>query len=281
MQDDTLTYYQQSNIFIDEETFVDKELFFDEYFSKEYFSNKPLFATESTTLLPHTTFELKHKEISKQPETYSWIFCLFLIIFIFLAHIIGKKKQILQSEISELLAVKGRRSIFFEPTRNEWYGKLLLCLQTCLLLGIFLYKNIINISETNNSPIESVIIILLLTLLISIFFIIKRSMYQFVGWIFFDKSAVQIWIDNYFTILAYSGIFLFVPVLLHFYVDTLHNFFFYLILAYLILLEIFVIYKSIVLFFYKPSLLIHLFLYLCAQEIIPLFFLWKISGLYV
>ena len=282
MQKDTLTYHQQGDIFIEEETFVDEDLFFDKYFSKEYSSKTLLFATDSTTLLPHTALELKHENISKQPEVYNWVFCLFLICFIFLAHITGKKKQIFQSEISELLTIKGRKSIFFEPTRNEWHGKLFLCFQTCLLLAIFLYKNITSTSEiVPDSPVKSIIIILLLTLFISVFFIIKRSMYHFVGWIFFDKQAVQSWTDSYFTIFAYSGIFLFTPVLLHFYVDALNNFCFYLILAYLILFEIFVIYKSIVLFFYKPSLLIHLFLYLCGQEIIPLLFLWKISGLYV
>ncbi len=270
MREDSLTY-RQSN-----DTVKIEELYFDKYFSKKFSSTVPLFSNDSTvTTLSRP--ELKHERISRQPETFDWIFGIFLISFIFFSSIIGKRTQIISSTISELFVVKGRKSIFSEPTQNEWYSKLFLCFQTCLLLAIFLCRYFAYNSNTVfDSPVKSIIFILSLTVILCIFFILKWAAYYMVGLVFFDKSSLQTWIGNFFSLLAFSGVFLFIPTLFYFYVDSLHNFFFYFIVIYLILFEILIIYKSIVLFFYKQNRLLHLFLYLCGQEIVPLFFLWKI-----
>jgi len=268
MQEDTLTYHQSND------TLLDNKGFLDSYFSKEYSSSKPLFPKDSCqfySLQP----QLKHKSLSQQPQILDWIFCIFLILFILLSSI-GKKIGLPQSITEEFFAVKKRKSIFYEPTTNEWYGKLLLCLQTCILIAIFLYKTFTDNSIiTLNTPIEVLNFIGISTLILCAFLFVKWVSYSLVDMVFFDKATMRIWISKFFSIFAFSGIVLFIPILLYFYVEMIRSFCFYFVIIYFLLFEAFIVYKSFVLFFYKPSSWLNLFLYLCSQEIIPLFFLWR------
>jgi len=270
MQEDSLTYHCVND------TIEKKELYFEKYFFKKYAAPASFENDSTITTVTLSQPNLKQEEISQQPETFDWVFGIFLICFVFLSSIIGKKMQTLSATIREFFTVKKRESIFSDTT-NEWYGKLVLCFQTCLLLALFLcryfsyHSNIIL-----DSPVKMIVLVLLFTIILCIFFILKWAMYYIVGLVFFDKFSLQTWVGNFFSLIAFAGIFLFVPVLLYFYTDTCYNFFFFFILISLILFEILVIYKLIVLFFYKQKLSLHLFLYLCGQEIIPLFFLWKI-----
>ena len=244
----------------------------------KYAASTSSFENDST-ITTVTLFQpnLKQEEISRRPETFDWIFGIFLICFVFLSSIIGKKIQILPATIREFFTVKKRESIFSDTT-DEWYGKLVLCFQTCLLLSLFLGRYFsYNANIILDSPVKMIVLVLLFTFVLCIFFILKWAMYYIVGLVFFDKSSLQTWIGNFFSLLAFTGIFFFIPVLLYFYTNTAYNFFFFFILTSLILFEILIIYKLIVLFFYKQKLSLHLFLYLCGQEIIPLFFLWKIT----
>jgi len=178
---------------------------------------------------------------------------------------------------NELFIIKKNKSIFSEATADEWSSRLVLCFQTCLLLAVFLCKYFTYSSDIiPDSPTKTIGFVLLLTFILCVFLILKWAMYYVVGLVFFDKDSLKIWTRNFVSLLAFLGLFLFIPILLYFYTNTLHNFFFFFILASLIAFQILVIYKLIVLFFYKQGLLLHLFLYLCAQEMIPLFFLWKI-----
>ena len=218
---------------------------------------------------------LIQESLSQQPEISNWIFCIFLIMLVLFGSI-GRKIGLFQSIAGEIFAVKERKNTFYGSTMDEWYGKLLLCLQTCILLSIFLYKVSTNNSNIIlNTPIGALIFIGITTLILCIFLFAKWAAYYLVGIVFYNKSAVKIWITNFFSIIAFSGVILFIPVLLYFYVDFVDEFCFAFVAIYLLLLIVFITYKSFVLFFHKPSDLLNLFLYLCAQEIIPLFLLWK------
>ena len=271
MQEDSLTYHCLND------TIEKKELYFEKYFFKKYAASTSPFKNDSTiTTVILSQPNLKQEEISSRPETFDWVFGIFLICFVFFSSIIGKRLQTLPAAIREFFAVKKRESIFSDTT-DEWYGKLALCLQTCLLLALFLCRYFsYNSNIILDSPVKMIAVTLLFAFILCIFFILKWVIYYIAGLVFFDKFSLQTWTGNFFSIIAFAGIFLFVPVLLYFYTNIRYNFFFFFILTSLILFEILIIYKLIVLFFYKQKLSLHLFLYLCGQEIIPLFFLWRI-----
>ena len=214
--------------------------------------------------------------ISGRPETFDWFFCVFLIAFVVFSHVIRKNIKISLSMLIDFFSIKTRKGIFSEPTKDEWYGKLFLCFQTCLLIAVFLCKYFDeSLDSLLNFPMKSLIFLLFFSFLLSVFFIVKFGMYYLVGAIFFDRESFRRLMNHFFSLLASLGIFLFIPVLFYFY-GVFENLCLDIILSCFILFELFVIYKSILLFFWKPSLLLYLFLYLCGQEVIPLFFLWKI-----
>ena len=147
--------------------------------------------------------------ISQRPETFDWIFLIFLICFVFLSGIIGKKIQVFPATFREFFTMKKRESIFSDTT-GEWYGKLALCFQTCLLLALFLSKYFSYDSDIIlDSPAKMIVLVLLFTFILCIFFILKWAMYYIVGLIFFDKTSLQAWIGNFFSLLAFAGIFFF------------------------------------------------------------------------
>jgi hypothetical protein len=71
---------------------------------------------------------------------------------------------------------------------------------------------------------------------------------------------------------------LFLPTLVMFYVVEAYKWCFIFYLIYLIFVAFLLIYKVYVLFFSHKSHFLYFILYLCAQEIIPLYFLYKGFG---
>ncbi len=265
MQEDSLTYQYNRPIL-------------EEYFSRKYSSSGQLFEPLDSRELKTFKIQSKLKQIpiSQQPQTFDLVFCIFLVLFISLSHVIGKKIKLFPSLFNELIIIKERHSIFSETTEDEWYGKLFLGLQTCLILSVFLCQYFsLHVKTITDNPLETGIFLLYSFFALILFFVFKWILYEMIGRVFFGKMSHQIWLNNYFSLLAYSGIILFIPVLCYFYIKEIRDFCFYFVLGYAILLEIIVIYRSFLLFFHKAGHLIYLFLYLCGQEIVPLFFLWK------
>ena len=277
MQENSLTYYLLSNDTIGA-CEKEEELYFDKYFSRKHSPETPFFPIDSTII---TTSQLRYEPeyISKRPETLNWFFGVFLIAFVIFSHVIGKNIKMSFSVITDSFTAKARKGFFAEYTKNEWYSRLYLCIQTCLLIAVFLCKYFDErLNSLLNFPMKSLIFLLSFTFILCVFFLVKFAMYRFVAAVFFDRESFRNWKDNYLSLFAYLGILLFVPVLLYLF-DVFGNvfgtFWFVIILSCFVVFEISIIVKTILLFFYKQNLLLYLFLYLCAQEIIPLFFLWK------
>lgn len=220
---------------------------------------------------------LPQEIISKIPQSIDLISCVFLCCFVFFGRLMGRKLKLLPEMAKELSSVKDRDSIFSDPTRNEWFENFFLCLQNCLLLSVFIFKYYSSNNDSFiNSPEKTGLFILISTLTLGLFFFLKWILYNLTGNVFFHKSALKIWSNDYFSLLAYSGALLFLPVLIFFYIDSSYKLFYYLVVFVFFLIEIIIIYKLFVLFFRKFSRLLYLFLYLCTLELVPLFFLVKV-----
>ena len=168
----------------------------------------------------------------------------------------------------ELFRLKERKSIFNESVGNELYVKLLLLVQTVVMLSFFLHlvfinsknSNLINISEFYES-------IGKICLLLVVFLSYKWISYNIVGKIFFQKEALSQWLNNFISLICLLGIMIFIPVLLMFYVEWMYSFCYFFILLCILIVALIIIYRTYVLFFHDIRLLHYLFLYLCAQEI--------------
>ena len=229
-----------------------------------------------TAISETQTIQLKEEAIPQRNQSQNWGFILFLICFFIIAYSISKKSKLISYMLNSVFRFKDRQNLFFTPIDNDLYTKILLCIQSTILIPIILLCIFTQrYSPTNESISYLSIFIGSSFLLLNIFLLYKYLSYRLVGYVFFKKEAVDQWLDDFYSILALSGIILFLPTLIMFYIDKAYYFCYYFILLYFIFVLILIIYKNFVLFFQDRRLLLYLFLYLCAQEIMPLFLLYK------
>jgi hypothetical protein len=222
------------------------------------------------------SIELKNEPISAKNQTDSWGFILFLFCFFIFTYIINQRAKLFYSMLSGLFHNKDRQSIFFETMNHEFQNKLLLVLQTLILVSIIIYCQAAHEQFFSTaSPLQLFILIGIITLILIVFVGYKFLTYAFIGHIFFNKEINRQWQDNFFSLICLSGIFLFFPTLILFYVEEAYYFCTYFILIYLFFILIITFYKIFTIFFHKKSLLLYFILYLCAQEIIPLFLVYR------
>lgn len=176
----------------------------------------------------------------------------------------------------DLFRNKERHSIFFETADYVFFDKILLISQTLLLISLASFSFIIHsfpeIDESARLLLSDVGIIFLL---LFAFVIYKYFTYNFVGWVFFKKEQVAQWNNNFLSLIELEGFILFIPVLILFYIPSLYLIALcsvFLILIIGILVHLFTIYR---IFFHTNGTLLYFILYLCAQEIAPLFILFK------
>jgi hypothetical protein len=103
----------------------------------------------------------------------------------------------------------------------------------------------------------------------------KSLISNLVGSVFFQKEDIRQWNEYFTSLLGLSGFVLFLPTLLMFYIENFYYACFIFYLIYFIFVVILIFRKIYVLFFPRNILLLYFILYLCAQEIIPLYFLYK------
>jgi len=220
--------------------------------------------------------ELVNNPIAVKNIANNWGFVLFLICFLIIVSIISNRDKFFLSLFSRLYRNNDRNSMFYESVTNETLNKIFLCLQTILLMSIIAYcyavhENYLSITTLT----EMLLFIGKISLTLIIFFLYKFVTYSAIGVIFFKKETMIQWNDDFFSLISINGIFLFLPALFLFYVETYYTFCINFLIFYLFLNMLFIFYKIYTLFFFKKQHLLYFILYLCAQEIIPLYLVYR------
>ena len=217
--------------------------------------------------------------LSQRIQFQHWGFSLFLICFFITIHSFSKGTVLLSSMIKSLFRNNRKENIFTEQINNELVIKLFLCLQTIILSSIFLFVHFSHQSEFPLGANIQMFQFLIETSLFSILFLLYKFLsYNIVGNVFFKKENVQQWNEDFISLICLSGFILFIPTLFVFFVDGLSIFGYYFYLIFFIIIGFFIICRSYLLFFHHKSSLLYFILYLCAQEMIPLYFLYKGLG---
>ena len=237
----------------------------------------PVLADSSVIASAVMPAELVKIPVSGVPVTMGAFFIIFTLLFLCTALIVGRNWKMVMAMLDSLWHSKGRLSIFYATTGNEQRSKYVLFVQTLILCSIFIYKAwIIHLLPDIPTTLQALSVIGELAVLFLLFYCIKWLAYSFVGIVFFPVIKLHQWRTSFFSLVCISGIILFVPVLLFVFVEGLALFSYYFILFYFALFGLGVIYKTYELFFPQRDTLLYLFLYLCAQEIVPLFLFYKL-----
>jgi hypothetical protein len=223
----------------------------------------------------HNLLFLTEEPIAGRVQTQNMGFILFLVSFFILIYLVSKNSKLLLLMAGKLFGNRCQFTsggIFISVGLNI----LLFCIQTLLLTSVVVYCNAVNDGLFPfESPSGMFIFLGFTILLLSLFVGYKYLAYSFIGYIFFDKDAKQQWNDTFWAAICLSGVILFFPALILFYVGEIYAYGVYFVLIYFIFIQIVFLYRQFVLFFNKKSNLLYFILYLCTQEIIPLFFLYK------
>ena len=220
--------------------------------------------------------ELINNSIALRNEINNWGFMLFVICFFIIVVIVSGKNKLLSYMVSGLFKNKERHSMFLETLTNETINKLLLSFQTILLISIifYCYATHNHFLLASSSFKQMVLFLGTSQLLLIVFVFYKFLTYLLIGTIFFKKETVNQWNDDFFSLISLNGIILFFPILIFFYVEKAFPFCIYFMVFYLFLNMTFIFYKIYVLFFQGKQRLLYFILYLCAQEIIPLYLVY-------
>jgi hypothetical protein len=214
--------------------------------------------------------------ISQRLQLQNWGFILFLVCFFIFIQIINNTSKLLTTMLKGLWKNNNKESIFAEQIKNEFIIKSLLSLQTIVLCAVNLFSYLLFQKEYSHEIGSQMFpFIIKASMLIFAFLLYKSVTYNIIGTIFFQKGNLREWNDYFFSIICLSGFILFLPTLLLFYIEKTLYFCWFFYSIYFISIIILIFRKIYVLFFPRKTLLLYFILYLCAQEIIPLYFLYK------
>ena len=191
------------------------------------------------------------------------------------ALLLARSSHFLLISAKAFFSTRKRENLFNDISDARMQGKFFFALVVCASLSILTYdyqQSFYSLSVQEVSP------YLVLGVNFSIFsvgYLLRTVLYAFVNTVFFDKESNDNWMESYHLLTVVSGI-LFLPLalLVVFYELDFSNWqILFLFLASIV--EIFLIFKTYHIFFEGALGFLHLILYLCTLEFLPLLTLWK------
>ena len=124
---------------------------------------------------------------------------------------------------------------------------------------------------------------LLLALFVGVLlvYLLKQGVYRAVNWVFFDKAHTAAWQHSYADWVLLSGLLMYIVCVAAIFFDLCSRGMAILLVAYLVISEICLFFKAFRIFLAKRYGGLHLFVYLCTLEIIPLLLAGKLLQIFV
>lgn len=205
------------------------------------------------------------------------LFSIVFLLFICFAFIFRSYLSLLFGKtITHFISIKERQNLFGSTIRENVFFKGFLKIQTLLLCAILfylIYHTYFRIQDqtTSNTLFTLAVFLFILTL----FYLFKQCLYFIYGRVISENGKYRLWNTNYETLSYLWGISLYLPVLWLMFNNNSLRIVSLLFISSYILYRISVIYITIRIFYNKNTGILYLSSYLCAQEIIPLFFLYE------
>ena len=203
--------------------------------------------------------------------TVSLLLCLMLLVYSFNK----TRRQLLQQTKDFFFPPRQKSSTFAAETSIEGSARRFMNLQLCLLGGVMLFGYSQNKFDNFLGQLSPRMLLVSYIGGFAAYILLKRLLILFVNWVFFSKKKRKIWNDIYSYIVSVESITFFPLALAYVYFQlsyetTIALFFFLFIITKFLLA-----FKTYYIFFRKSYGLFHLFVYLCALEVMPLLAIWK------
>ncbi len=213
---------------------------------------------------------LPYRLYSDNVLTVCVCFCFFL-----LSYVLSHGKRYLAQQVKDFFYVREWTSLFAVETGSDIRYRLLMILQTSLLLGIFFFDYSRDFFPELFSFYSSLLLLGCYVGIIILFYVLRVLLYTCVNWIFFDKQKNSLWLESYSLLYSLFGILLFPLLLLVVYFDLSNVKSFIYFVIFTILSEIMLLYKCFNIFFNKMYGFLYFIVYFCTLEMVPCFLLWQ------
>jgi hypothetical protein len=205
------------------------------------------------------------------------LFSVLFVSFILFALVFHRSYHLFMKMIRDVFYVRERLSLFEDIDGNETVFRSFMIFQSLTLCSIFFFI----ISHTYGYLDEYQDIrryLLVIGTIFSVFFLFylfKQILYKLTGAIFVSPEAYKIWQIGYTASVSFWGVLLYFPVLCLAFIEVHIRIPFFMFIFSYLFWRLVIIHKMIYIFKIKGIGFIYIILYLCAQEILPLVFLYK------
>lgn len=188
---------------------------------------------------------------------------------------IAQSGNFIQRHIKNFFHTQREGTTAIKETGSELRFLSFLLLQASLLFALifFFYSKTL---DNGTSELPQHLIIGIYTSIIIIYLLAKTLLYNFAGWVFFDRKKNEHWTKFGLFLTATEGIALFPFVMLHAYFNFSIETTVICTLTVVILAKLLSFYKTYIIFFKKTTDFMQSFLYFCAFEVVPLGILWGV-----
>lgn len=198
--------------------------------------------------------------------------CLMLSLFL-IVWVLSRSRHYLKGQIKGFFQPsRGRENLFAARTENELRGQAFLLFETCFLLSILVYTFAPTALRSDLPP--RLILGGGLVLWLA-YFLLKLGLYAWVNTTFFDREKRKQFSDAYMLTVLALGVALLPLALLVVYFRLGADALLFASVCLLGVDKLLLLVKTHRTFFNRPAGLLHLFLYFCTLELMPLFFLYE------
>ena len=204
------------------------------------------------------------------------VFTLLIVLFVSFALVFRTHTRLFIRMTRDVIYVKERENLFENVKGSEFFFHNFMIAHALILCGLCMFS-IIRAEGTYTQLMEEKTLpsLALIVGVIILYYVFKNLLYAIFSFVFLDAEKFKFWKVSYNAIIGTWGISLYIPVLWLIFVNTNIQIpvilfaFFYLASRFVI------IYKTVRIFHKKNDGYLYLSLYLCGQEILPLYFLGK------
>lgn len=240
-------------------------------FQNGYFSGSRFF---------HPEVAYRQMGMAAEPVTYrlsadDYVSSLLLVSFFIAALFIARNIRSLKEKVRNFLRPYASSYDPTQSTDTEIRGQAFLILQTCFTVAILFFDYTQwRLTEVFNQ-ISPYILLGINTAIVLAYFVIKFLLYRFVNWVFFSRKQAHVWSEAYLLSVMLMDLALFVVAMLVVYFDLS----LYATLSAVVLIvgafKLMLLIKCKQIFFSYYLSIIHLILYFCTLELLPVLLLWK------
>ena len=199
-----------------------------------------------------------------------------LLLLLAFAIIFRLNTSLLGKMIGNIKASEQRQSIFETTANDNFLFNAFMIFQTLLLCSILLYSTISEYKDSiSPDPATMLVTTSILLIIILVFLLFKKSIYTIFGYIFTDKDITKAMLISHQSLFCLWGVSLYFPVLWVLLIGKYYLFAIIIVIISYLVFRATLILRFVYIFLNRNTGLLFLSLYLCAQEIVPLVFLYK------